>query len=49
MNMAMFEQNGGCGFVLKPDLLRRKDPLTKDKDLLAAPVRFELTVEVCFF
>lgn len=44
--MAMFEQNGGCGFVLKPDLLRRKDPFSKDKEVLAAPMRFELKVTV---
>ena len=46
INAAFFQANGKSGYILKPDILRMKDPASKDKEILASPKKFLLTVSV---
>ena len=48
INTAMFARAGRMGYVLKPELLRRKGP-EKDKDSLVRLIRYVLEIEVSFF
>lgn len=45
MNMAMFARGGGTGYLLKPDILRRKGAV-KDKEALGMLASYALDVEV---
>lgn len=47
LNSAMFQQNGACGFIIKPDYLRRKDPISKDKEIFATPACYQIDIKVC--
>lgn len=47
LNTALFARAGRSGYVLKPDLLRRKG-LEKDKDTLSRVAPFILNLEVSF-
>ena len=49
LNMAMFARAGRSGYVLKPEILRRKG-LEKDKDALVRVSDYSLEIEVrCVF
>lgn len=45
LNAAMFARAGRSGYVLKPELLRRKGP-EKDKESLVKTANFALELEV---
>lgn len=46
INTVFFKRNGGCGYILKPEILRMKNRQVKDKEVLAAPVKFALQISV---
>lgn len=46
LNSAMFARAGRSGYVLKPDLLRKKG-LEKDKVAMLRSEKYTLEVEVC--
>lgn len=48
LNMAMFARAGRSGYVLKPEILRKKG-LEKDKDALVRLTRYTLNIEVSAF
>ena len=49
INAAFYSQyNGKCGYILKPDLLRKKDQNAKDKEMLASPAKYVFRVTVSF-
>lgn len=46
LNSALFQRNGRCGYVLKPDVLREKRADAKDKEILAQTEKYVLICEV---
>ena len=46
LNTALFQRNGRSGYVLKPELLRMKRSVEKDKEVLGKEERYTLVVEV---
>ena len=46
LNAAMFQRNGRCGYVLKPEFLRVKKSDAKDKEVLGRTERYSLVCEI---
>lgn len=48
LNQGLFRLNGGCGYVLKPDVMRRTeitfDPTMKEPHPEVPPIDFEIEV-----
>ena len=59
LNQGRFRQNGGCGYVLKPFIMRRNNAGTRDGGFninmtkphpLVLPCNFDIEVQIdCFF
>jgi len=46
MNQAMFSRNGGCGYVLKPEALRIKEPSKSNSTLRSKTMTVQISIRI---